>query len=159
MNERRIDAKLPGPVTVEAVLRNRPGTISVRVDPACEHATRPVRTTAGNGPSARAVADANLAWTEGERRLTVDVSAPGADPASDPAVIVDVTVPPGSTLDAHTDSADVETVGDIPLHDAAVVTESGAIDVDAEQVYAETVSGPVDIDSAVEAVVRSKGEN
>ncbi|MFF0339472.1 DUF4097 family beta strand repeat-containing protein [Kribbella sp. NPDC004875] len=159
MTEREITVDTKDPVTLETGMRDRNGTIRVRVDPKCEQVSVQVTTSDPTGPSADAIAAGTLQWDEATRRLTVDIEAPGIDPRSGSKVYVTAVVPPDSNLDAHTHGAGVEVTGPEGLADAAVETTSGSVTIDeAATAYAKTVDGPVRISYADKIVVRSEGD-
>jgi hypothetical protein len=159
MVERNRSAETEGHVLLEALLHDRYGAVHVRVDPECKVASVRVTTADSEGVAAQAIARGNLAWDEESRRLTVDIDAPGVNPREGWRVDVWAELPPGSTLDAHTDEADVETSGPVPLRDAGIETTTGEVRIeDALKAYVKTVSGPVQIDFADEAVVRTEGD-
>lgn len=159
MVERKRSADTEGPVVLEALLHDRYGAVHVHVDPACTVASVRVTTPDHDGVAAEAIARGTLDWDEDSRRLTVDIDAPGANPRDGWRVDIWAELPPGSSLDAHTDEADVETSGPIPLVDAGIETTTGEVRIDdAVKAYVKTVSGPVHISLADEAVVRTEGD-
>ncbi|TDW17812.1 DUF4097 family beta strand repeat-containing protein [Kribbella kalugense] len=159
MVERNISAETEGAVLLEALLHDRYGAVYVNVNPDCKVASVRVMTTDSEGVAAQAIADGKLTWDEEDRRLTVDIEAPGVNSRDGWRVDVWAELPPGSTLDAHTDEADVETSGEAPLADAMIETTTGEVRVeDAVKAYVKTVSGPVHVGFADEAVVRTEGD-
>lgn len=147
-----LDGNAPAHVTVK-LPRWQDGLIDARVDPDCERATMTVRTRDDSARSGDMARDVDLIAAGNTMRA--EFQEDGQRVQGDSPLEVTLTLPPGSTLDCETDTADLRTDG---LATVTARTGSGRVTVKSgTSVMARTHDGPVDL-GAVEAVdVRTQG--